>query len=77
MKQHFETKHEKSFKDDAEKIKSLKKVVPCYDKQSIFKKVIRCMNQTIRGSYKVAEGIAKHGKPFTDGVFVGALSQLC
>ena len=27
-------------------------------------------NQTIKGSYKVAEGIAKHEKSFTDEVFV-------
>ena len=28
------------------------------------------MNRTIEGSYKVAEVIAKNGKPFTDMVFV-------
>ena len=32
--------------------------------------MIRSTNQTIKGNYKVAEGIAKHGKPFTDGLFV-------
>ena len=36
---------------------------------SIFKKVIR--------SYKVAEGIAKYGKPFTDGVFVKVAFLSC
>ena len=70
-KRHFETKHEKSFKDDAWKIESLKKAVSRHEKQSsIFKKVIRSTNQTIVGSYKVAEVIAKSGKPFTDGLFV-------
>ena len=55
----------------AEKIEFLKKAVFRYDKQSsIFKKVIRDTNQTIEGNYKVAEVIAKHGKPFTDGMFV-------
>ena len=66
-KRHFETEHEKSFKDKAEKTESLKKAVFCYKKQSsIFKNVI----QTIKGSYKVIEGIAKYRKPFTNGVFV-------
>ena len=57
----FETKHEKSFKDDAEKIEFLKKAVSHYDQQSsMFKKVIHSTNRTIKGSYKVAEGIANH-----------------
>ena len=68
---HFETKHERSFKDDVGKIESLKKAVSRYEKQSsIFKKVIRSTNRTIEGSYKVAEVITKNGKPFTDGMFV-------
>ena len=71
VKQHFETKHVKFLKDDAEKIESLKKAGSRYKKQSsVFKKVIRSTNRTIEGSYKVAEAIAKNGKPFTDGVFV-------
>ena len=70
-KRHFNTKHEKSIKDDAEKIESLKKAVSRYDKQSsISKKAIGSTNQAIEGSYKVAERIAKHRKPFTDGAFV-------
>ena len=45
IKRHFETKHEKSFKDDAEKIESLKKAVSRYEKQSnIPKTVIRSRN---------------------------------
>ena len=68
---HFETKHEKSFKDDAENIKSLKKVVSRYEKQSrIFKKVISEANRTTESSYKAAKCIAQHGKPFTDEVFI-------
>ena len=71
IKRHFETKHEKSFKDDAEKIESLKKAVSRYEKQSsIFKKVISGPNRTTECSYKAAECIAQHGKPFTDGVFI-------
>ena len=54
IKRHFETQHKKSFEDNAEK------------QSSIFKNVIR----KIEGSYKVAESIAKYGKPFIDGVFV-------
>ena len=37
---------------------------------SIFKKVIRSTNPTIKGNSKVAEVIAKNGKPFTNGMFV-------
>ena len=71
IKRHFETKHEKSFKDDAEKIESLKKAVSRYEKQSsIFKKVISGANRTTESSYKAAECIAQHGKSFTDGVFI-------
>ena len=71
IKRHFETQHEKSFKDDAEKTESLKKAVSPYQKQSsIFKKAIQSTNRTTESSYKIAEGIAKHGKSFTDGVFV-------
>ena len=75
---HFETKHEKFFKDDAGKIESLKKAVSHYEKQSsIFKKVIRSTNRTIEGSYKVAEVIAKNGKSFIDGVFVKEVFLNC
>ena len=71
IKRHFETKHKKSFEDYAEKIEFLKKAVSHYEKQSgIFKKVICSTNRTIKGSYKIAEGIAKHGKPFVDELFV-------
>ena len=71
IEQHFKTKHEKSFRDEAEKIESLKKAVSRYKKQSsIFKNVIRSTNRTIEGRYKVAEVVAKNGKAFTDGVFV-------
>ena len=67
----LETKHEKSFKEDAEKIESLKKAVSRYEKQrSIFKKVISGANRTTESSYKAAECIAQHRKPFTDGVFI-------
>ena len=71
IKRHFETKHKKLFKDDSEKHEALKKAVSRYEKQSsIFKKVVRSTNQITESSYKVAECIAKHGKPFTDGDFI-------
>ena len=64
-------KHEQSFKDDAEKIESLKKAVSRYEKQSsILMKVISGTNRTTESSYKAADCIAQHGKPFTDGVFI-------
>ena len=71
IKPNFETKHEKSFKDNAEKIESLKKALSRYEKQSsIFKKVISGTSRTTESSYKAAECIAQHGKPFTDGAFI-------
>ena len=70
IRQHFQTKHEKFFEDDAGKIEFLKKTVSAFEKQSsIFKKVILSTNRTIEGSSKVAEVITKNGKPFTDGMF--------
>ena len=75
---HFETKHEKFFKDDAEKIESLKKAAFRYEKQSsIFKKVIFGANRTTESSYKAAECIAQHGKLFTDGVFIQESFLIC
>ena len=71
IKQHFETNHEKSIKDDARKIESLKKAVTRYEKQSsIFNKVISGKNRTTESSYKAAECIAQHENPFTDKVFI-------
>ena len=80
IKRHFETKHQKFFKDDAEKIGSLKKALSRYEKQSsIFNKVISGANRTTKSSYKAAECIAQHGKLFTDRVCIykGGISQLC
>ena len=51
-------------------MKALQKAVSRYEKQnSIFKKTICSTNQTTESSYKVAECMAKRGKPFTDGNF--------
>ena len=70
IKQNFEAKHENSFKNEAEKIESLKKAVFHYKNQSnLYKKVIRCTTRTIEGSYKVVEVVAKNEKLFTNGVF--------
>ena len=71
IKRHFETKHKKLFKDNSEKNEAFKKSVSRCEKQiSIFKKAICSTNQTTESSYKVAECIAKRGKPFTDGDFI-------
>ena len=56
--------------DDAEKIKSLKKVVSRYEKQSSFFKIVNRANRTTESNYKVAECIAQYGKPVTDRVFI-------
>ena len=80
IKRHFETKHKKLFKDDSEKNEALKKAASRYEKQSsIFKKAIRSTNQTTECSYeyKVAECIAKRGKPFTDGDLIKEVFIKC
>ena len=39
--------------------------------------MISCTNQTIEGSCEVSESIAKHGKPFTDRMFVKVPFLIC
>ena len=64
IKRHFETKHEKSFKDDADKIELLKKAVSCYEMQSgIFKKVIFGASRITKSSNKPAQCNAQYEKP--------------
>ena len=70
MKGRFETKHKRSFKDKTENFEALKKAVSRFEKQSsTFKRVIDSTNRKIESIYKVAEGIAKYGKPLTDEDF--------
>ena len=39
--------------------------------------MISAKNRTTESSYKVAECIAQHGKPFTDGVFINEAFLSC
>uniref|UniRef100_A0A8C8RPP1 Uncharacterized protein n=1 Tax=Pelusios castaneus TaxID=367368 RepID=A0A8C8RPP1_9SAUR len=72
VQRHFQTKHEKSFFGDADKIESIARAVAGFEKESsIFKHLIINKNQAAtEGSYKVAQCIAKYGKPFTDGEYI-------
>lgn len=71
VKRHFETKHEKTFKDQADKAESIKRVVSRYDKQASSLKVFTtAKNHGTEASYRIAHCIAKHGKPFTVGEFI-------
>lgn len=71
VKRHFETKHEKTFKDTAEKAEAIKKALSRYEKQtSVLKNLSASKNNATEASYKVALCIAKHGKPFTDGDYI-------
>ncbi|XP_042891739.1 general transcription factor II-I repeat domain-containing protein 2A-like [Penaeus japonicus] len=78
VKRHFETKHEKTFKDSADKAEAIKKAVSCYEKQSdVSKNPSASKNSATEASYKLALCIAKHGKPFTDGDFIKAAFLKC
>ena len=71
VKRHFETKHEKTFKDQADKVESIKRAVSRYEKQaSSFKVFTTAKDHGTEASYRIAYCIAKHGKPFTDGEFI-------
>ena len=71
VKRHFETKHEKTFKDQADKVESIKRAVSRYEKQaSSFKVFTTAKDHGTEASYCIAHCIAKHGKPFTDGEFI-------
>lgn len=78
VKRHFETKHEKTFKDSADKAEAIKKAVSRYGKQSnVFKNLSASKSNETEASYKLALCIAKHGKPFTDGDFIKAAFLEC
>ena len=78
VKRHFETKHEKTFKDSADKAEAIKKAVSRYEKQSnVFKNLSASKSNETEASYKLALCIAKHGKPFTDGDFIKAAFLEC
>ena len=68
VKRHFETKHEKTFKDQADKAESIKHAVTRYDKQASSLKVFPSVkSHGTKASYHIAHCIAKHEKPFMDG----------
>ena len=54
------------------------KAVFRYEKQtSVLKKVSQSKNRATEGSYKVAQRIAKYGKPFTDEDYIKQAFQSC
>ena len=64
---HFETKHERIFKYNADKAESIQHAVTRYGKQANALKVfVTTKNHATEASYRIAHCIAKHGKPFTD-----------
>ncbi|KAG9259865.1 general transcription factor II-I repeat domain-containing protein 2-like [Astyanax mexicanus] len=71
IKRHFETKHDKTYKDPAERAEAVKRAVARYGKQSSSLKVfVNSQGHVTEASYNLASCIAKHGKPFTDGEYV-------
>lgn len=71
VRRHFETKHEKRFKDEADRAECIKRAVSRYEKQSVvFKGLSHAKILATQASFKISESIAKHGKPFTDGEYL-------
>lgn len=67
LKRHFETNHEKTFKDNVDKAEAIKEAEHSYEKQSnLFMNLNASKNNAIKASYKLALCIGKHGKPFTN-----------
>jgi hypothetical protein len=55
VKRHFETKHEKTFKDQADKVESIKRAVSRYEKQaSSFKVFTTAKDHGTEASYRIA-----------------------
>ena len=75
IKRLFETKHEKSFKDDAEKIESLKKAVSLYKKQRAFsRKLFVARIEQLKVATKLRRSLLKKENHLLMGVCKGGLS---
>ena len=60
VKLHFETKHEKTFKDQADKVASIKRAVSRYGKQaSSFKVFTTARDHGTEASYRIVHCIAR------------------
>ena len=71
IKRHFETKHDKTYKDPADRAEAIKRAVTRYGKQSSSLQVFaNSQGHVTEASYNLASCIAKHGKPFTDGEYI-------
>ena len=71
VKRHFETKHQEDFKDNADKTETIKKALSDYGKQrNTMVEFTTVKNYATEASYEIANCIAKHGKPFTDGEYI-------
>ena len=72
IQRYFQMKHEKHFKDEADKAKSMKRAIVRYGKQSsVFTNIdVNKKNQATEGSYKTPQCVAQHGKSFTDEEYI-------
>lgn len=71
VKRHFETKHEKSFKDQGDKTQLDRAGLMDSEKPTSTLHVFaRRKNNDTEASYQIANCIAKRGKPFTDGEYI-------
>lgn len=71
VKCHFQTKHQKTLRDEADKAESIKRAVSRYEKQTnTLKFFTLATNHAIDASYRIAHCIAKCGKPFTDFEYI-------
>ena len=77
VKRHFETRHQDEFKDTADKTETIKKALAGYGKQrNNMKEFTTVKNYATEASYEIANCIAKHGKPFTDGDYIKTAFEL-
>ena len=64
-------KHERSFKDQADKGESIQHAVSRFGKQANSLKVFAtAKNHATEASFRIAHCIVEHGKPFTDGKYI-------
>ncbi|XP_075058530.1 zinc finger BED domain-containing protein 5-like [Mixophyes fleayi] len=71
VQRHFQTKHEVRYPNRDDRMEANRKAVSGYRKQSnAFNRLTVTKNQATESSYKIAQCIAKKGKPFTDGEYI-------
>ena len=80
LKRHYDTEHKTKFdclEGESRKNKIINLKSSLKNQQNTFKVVTDKSESAVRASYKVAEIIAKHGRPFTDSELVKECLSYC